>query len=597
MASRGADMLKNTVVDRKMLAWIKQGVDETLSSVQDSLDDYIANPEDVTPIHACISPLHRVKGAVQMVGIEGATMLAAEMEQLACALAGEKVKQKQEAAEVLATGLFQLPGYLESLYHGHPDLPLVLLPMLNDFRASQDIELFTEGDFFSPNLAVSVPVQPQGEIMVSGDVITVAKKLRPGYLAGLLGLIKEDNVSVNLERLSLVLNNLLAASTSEKSEQLWWVAQGVVESLRDQGLEASIALKILLGRVDREIHRLIKHGETILNDAPPDRIIKNLLFYITQSQSSSDKVIEIKKAFSLGNTDNDAIDYARESLYGFNSNLIESITAQLNDELETIKCALDVVMHGNAGSTENMQPFMKNFSAVADALGMLGMSRQRDLINEQKEFLALKHGQNEVLSEEDLMRVATAILYAESSLNDLGSSMRQSNSDSDISPAEYEASIRLVAQEILEIIRDIKDHINHYSQEPSNILLICEVPELMRKIGGVMLAIGDDQQSNLCRAICHFFDQEIIINKNEVSEANLDLLADAITGLENFYQSVIEESVAPDLGLQVASQSMTQLGYPPEEDIQSLTMDNFLAQPEDNNQAFKQTGTDNFPIQ
>jgi hypothetical protein len=43
----------------------------------------------------------------------------------------------------------------------------------------------------------------------------------------------------------------------------------------------------------------------------------------------------------------------------------------------------------------------------------------------------------------------------------------------------------------------------------------------------------------------------------------LDLLADAITGLENFYQTILEESVAPEIGLQVATQSITKLGYPP----------------------------------
>ena len=59
-----------------------------------SLGEYIENPDDVTPIEECISPLHRVKGAVEMVGIEGATMLASEMEQLATALAGKKVKHR-----------------------------------------------------------------------------------------------------------------------------------------------------------------------------------------------------------------------------------------------------------------------------------------------------------------------------------------------------------------------------------------------------------------------------------------------------------------------------------------------------------------------
>jgi chemosensory pili system protein ChpA (sensor histidine kinase/response regulator) len=241
-------MFKSTVVDRKTLAWIKDGVNETLESVLQSLDEFIENSDDVTPIKECLAPLHRVKGAVEMVEIEGATMLAKEMEQLAFALTEKKVKHKNEAAEVLAAGILQLPGYLESLYHGNPDLPLVLLPMLNDFRASQDSELLTEGDFFSPDLTVKVPVQPVSRSTVSGDVVSVAKKLRPGYLSGLLGVFIDNDLEKSLEKLTLVLDNLLIASSSEKEEQLWWVALGVVESLKEQGLESSVAIKMLLGR-------------------------------------------------------------------------------------------------------------------------------------------------------------------------------------------------------------------------------------------------------------------------------------------------------------------------------------------------------------
>ncbi len=138
----------------------------------------------------------------------------------------KKVKHKNEAVEVLAAGILQLPGYLESLYHGNPDLPLVLLPMLNDFRASQDSELLTEGDFFSPDLTVKVPVQPIGKSTVAGNVATVAKKLRPGYLSGLLGVFRDNNLEKSHEKLTLVLDNLLIASSSEKEEQLWWVALG-----------------------------------------------------------------------------------------------------------------------------------------------------------------------------------------------------------------------------------------------------------------------------------------------------------------------------------------------------------------------------------
>jgi chemosensory pili system protein ChpA (sensor histidine kinase/response regulator) len=564
-------MLKSTVVDRKTLAWIKDGVDETLKSVLGSLDEYIENPDDVRPIEECISPLHRVKGAVEMVGIEGATMLASEMERLATALAGKKVKHKNEAAEVLAAGILQLPGYLESLYHGNPDLPLVLLPMLNDFRASQDNELFTEGDFFSPNLSVKVPVQSVSKSTVTGNVSAVAKKLRPGYLSGLLGVFKEKNLEKSLEKLILVLDNLLIASTTEKEEQLWWVALGVVESLKEQGIESSVAVKMLLGRVDRQIKRIIKSEGGINTDGSQDKIIKSLLYYVAQSSSYNDRVIEIKKAFSLGYADDHALKDARENLYGFNANLVDSISAQLNEELTSIKCALDIILHGRGGVAEGMESVLSNFSSVGDALEMLGMASHKDIINEQKEFLSMKITQGEPISENDLMDIATVLLTIEASLGNLGRVMKQSDEENELSAAEYESLLKVVAQEILEVIKLIKDEVSEFSKEPSNIKLVDNVPNLLNQIAGTTKTINDEQQSNLTSAIGRYFNQEILTNKSGSSKDSLDLLADAITGLENYYQSVIEESVAPELGLQVAEESMTQLGYPPEEMVPLLT--------------------------
>jgi chemosensory pili system protein ChpA (sensor histidine kinase/response regulator) len=442
--------------------------------------------------------------------------------------------------------------------------------MLNDFRASQDSALLTEGDFFSPNLSVKVPVQPISRSTVPGDVVTVAKKLRPGYLSGLLGVFKENNVEESLKKLALVLDNLLIASTTEKEEQLWWVSLGVVESLKEQGLESSVAVKMLLGRVDREIKHIIKSGGEVHTDDSLDKIIKSLLYYVGQSESYSDRVVEIKKAYALGSSDSKTLNSARENLYGFNANLVESISKQLNEELTTIKCTLDIILHSKDGVAEGMSSVLENFSSVEDALEMLGMGRHKSLMREQKEFLSLKMSEGEALSDEDLMGIATVLLTIETSLGDLGRVMQRS-ADDGLPAAEYEKLLKVVAHEILENIQQIKDEVSEFSVEPSNILLVSNVPKLLGQIAGTTRTINDEQQSNLTNAIGQYINQEIILNEVEASKDSLDLLADAITGLENYYQSVVEESVAPELGLQVAEDSMTQLGYPPAQAVSELT--------------------------
>ena len=92
-----------------------------------------------------------------------------------------------------------------------------------------------------------------------------------------------------------------------------------------------------------------------------------------------------------------------------------------------------------------------------------------------------------------------------------------------------------------------------------------------------MHTINDEQQSNLAHAINQYVCQELILNKSNESMFKLDLFADAITGLENYYQSIIEESVAPELGLQVAAKSITELGYPPVQNPAALSTYSALA--------------------
>ncbi|MDX2464261.1 MAG: hypothetical protein QNK31_07095 [Porticoccus sp.] len=572
--------MSNTTVDRKTLVWIKEGVDETLQLGQDALAEFIENTDDTSPIKICISALHRVSGAVKMVEIEGAAILAIEMKLLACSLIDDTVKNKLEAAEVLAAGMFQLTGYLESLYHGQPDLPLVLLPLLNDCRACQNKELFTEGDFFSPNLSIVRPIkesssetslgsqQTQG---LTNNISALARRLRPGYLSGLLGVFRKDNDTNNLKKLTFVLNKLLQASTTDKAEQLWWVALGIVDSLHDQSLTPSVSVKIMLGRIDRQIKRVITSGEQILTDEQSTKIIKNLLFYIAQSQTQDSRVGDIKKAFQLSCPSESSIETSRESLYGFNVKMIDSVTTQLNEELGTIRDALDIAMHSKAGATSGLEPILKNISVVKETLNMLGMKRQKEIIQQQEEFLHQKIFLKATLSDEELMDVATALLHIEASISNLASAIRQPNNDDELPPAEYEKLQKLVARELLSIIQEIKNSVDDYSIDPSKIAPLGEIPDQLKQIANVMRTINDVQQSNLVHAINQYTCKELILNENAESMIKLDLFADAITGLENYYQAILEESVASDIGLEVASQSITKLGYPPAQISSALT--------------------------
>ena len=82
-------------------------------------------------------------------------LLAEEMEFVARyvdAHSGEG-RADSDGLEALMRAMEQLPSYVERVASGARDLPLVLLPLLNDLRAVRGAPLLSEGTLLSLNLS------------------------------------------------------------------------------------------------------------------------------------------------------------------------------------------------------------------------------------------------------------------------------------------------------------------------------------------------------------------------------------------------------------------------------------------------------------
>jgi len=98
--------------DYVALEWVKGEIAETLKQARSVLDAYV---EDGTSeaIGQCLECVHQVHGSLLMVEFYGAALFAEEMEQLALALQGARVSQRDEGIRLLQQGLGQLPLYLD----------------------------------------------------------------------------------------------------------------------------------------------------------------------------------------------------------------------------------------------------------------------------------------------------------------------------------------------------------------------------------------------------------------------------------------------------------------------------------------------------
>lgn len=131
------------------LGWVKPELDETLRQVRNEVEYYAEDPSDAGRMRFCAGYLHQVQGTLRMVELYAPAMVAEELEQLANAIGAGEVPDRDEACATLMRGSVLLPDYLERLQNGHRDIPIVLLPLLNDIRSARAAPGINESVLFA----------------------------------------------------------------------------------------------------------------------------------------------------------------------------------------------------------------------------------------------------------------------------------------------------------------------------------------------------------------------------------------------------------------------------------------------------------------
>ncbi|MGN8249741.1 Hpt domain-containing protein [Pseudomonas sp. SMV7] len=135
--------------DTVALAWTKAAILDCLAQARQALERFAGEPGDLSMLAFVVDNLHQVHGCLRMLELRGATRLAEELELFAKALADGQVSPRGDCLGALFRGLEQLPSYLERLRGARHDLPLVMLPLLNQLRACRGEEPLAQASLIS----------------------------------------------------------------------------------------------------------------------------------------------------------------------------------------------------------------------------------------------------------------------------------------------------------------------------------------------------------------------------------------------------------------------------------------------------------------
>ena len=553
--------------DYVALEWVKGEIAETLKHARQALEAFVESPQDLTRLRFCLNYIHQVQGTLQMVEFYGAALLAEEMEQLLQALIEGRASTQGDGLPVLMQAILQLPVYLERIQSARRDLPLVVLPLLNDLRAARGESLLSETSLFAPDLSTRPAALPQAvlERLERAGLPTLLRKLRQMLQVALVGYMRNQEPATQLGYLAKVFAKLESVSTGAPITPLWSVAAGVVEGLSGDSIPASNTVRTLLREVDRELKRLIDEGVAALNQPAPDQLLKNLLFYVAKSPSEDGRIAELKTRFQLAEAmpDSRVVDEERARMAGPDRDAMRSVVGALCEELVRVKDSLDLFVRSDRRQLVDLVSLQAPLKQIADTLGVLGFGPQRKVIVDQLAAIGHLIGGQRQPDDAVLMDVAGALLFVEATLSGMVGPAEGERAEDNLLPTTDVGQIhQLVIKEARNGLEQSKDAIIEFIGSQWNHEHLARVPELLTQVRGGLGIIPLPRAAALLDACCRYIREQLLVRQTVPSWQSLDTLADAITSVEYYLERIAEDHASQgDLILDVAEESLTALGY------------------------------------
>lgn len=546
-----------------VLGWVKPELDETLRLARSEVEFFAEDPADTSRMHFCAGYLHQVQGTLRMVELYAPAMVAEELELLARALQEKATVDRDEACGTLMRGTVLLPDYLERLQGGHRDIPIVLLPLLNDIRAARGAPGLSESVLFAPDLEQPLPQElPLPEVLS-----WQARQARVGeaqeQLEQALSAWPEDAAPADASALARAVNRLLESVEHIATRRMLWVASAVSDALRDGALTSTPALRQAYAGVSRAVRASQEGaaGSTPSSQEPT----RQLLYLVAQSPAKHAALEQLREAFALDAElpSEEELDHARGSVSGRNRALLDTVAGAVKEELLRIKDALDLHLRTGA-EVAALQTQVSELGNVADTLGMVGLGVARGVVVQQRDALREMVDGQRVADEGALLDIAGALLYVDASLDDQVSRLGQADAGAaDSSSSESQRTVEVLAQEAMRNFSAAREGFVAFIETNWNHAELEQVPRLLSEVAGALRMLELPEPADYLLGVRQYVAVELIGKRRVPGGQQLDTLADAMASLEYYLEALRERRPNRDEILDITRSSLEKLRYWP----------------------------------
>jgi chemosensory pili system protein ChpA (sensor histidine kinase/response regulator) len=529
-----------------VLSWVRPDLDKHLDQIRTQIEHIAGTTHIGDGVDSTTKHLIQLKFTFEALVLQGATLVVEEMITLCDELKGQNVRDRDKAFGALMDAIVVVPSYLDRLQAGHHDLPILLLPVINELRAAYNANIVSEATLFAPALEVSLPEleRKPGEHEPAFDesFLVFAVRMRRQWENSLLNWLQHQNNVDLLKPLHSVCTTLQHRLERLDLRRLWWIASHVIGGLLDGVTDNDLHLRRLFARLHLNIKTLAEGGEDATDSLAVDAISQALLFHIAQAKSGSTGVEMLRDRFGLEQLvpDRDALIRARGAVTGRNRELYISLGAAVRDELSVVKDVLDLELRTGQIEAERRTQSYNALTRLKDTLKMMGLADSARSIEGLIPGFETRDDADTDLDDQSratlLMGLAEKLIQVESVIEEqiatLGEPLLEDNDPGFIDLPRHE-QLRIRSQlldETVVSLHQVQDGVRrHFDGE-----MKADFTSPMEHIAGALQLLGETETATLATKLRNALGNLLRVAKSEAAmdSKKLETVTDAVAAFE-----------------------------------------------------------------
>lgn len=562
--------------DTLNIASLKMVHDELIATIEQSairLEQFSIDRNNGELLQSCIDGIKQIRGILNVIELKGVDLLADELVEHINQITLGDDPATDKKLDLLTSAFFMLPRYLEFCAQTSRSMSMLLIPHVNELRQARRVASLPESYYFQfEPLSVS-RLNVSSSISEQEDVPALVRRLRHMYQVGMLKVLQGNQIRPSIGMMCRALERLESVCGGSPLGNLWWLANATLTAINEENVRITKSRKMLFSSLDREIKRLQFEGRAVFNREPDAAIVKELLYILGLSKSTSEKTLAAAKAYGLSPLSYSDIELEREMefLKGPSANTINSMVSVLTDELHGTKNILERAAQGGVELLTETPELLDTLKKIADILAIVGLGSPSSSLKLEIEKISQWQTAGVKVEASELLGVADTLLYVESSIAGLGKAnlsdekLAKINSlarDDVMSNNQIAEAEKLVLDEIESGIGMVKRALSAFAESHYDKAHIANISGTLDSVRGGMFVLGLPRAAKVIAGCMRFIDEVLLEYEQPAAiQSMLETFADAVISLEYYLDSVRIEKNADTEVLRIAEESLDALGY------------------------------------